>query len=141
MAYVMIVDDDEDLALAISKVLGDASHETRIELETGPALASMKLRTPDLVILDVMFPGDSSAGFALARVMRHHETALKHVPILMLTAINSRFPLGFSARDIDEAWLPVTDFMEKPFDFDALQVKVSSLLTRAPTSGNGNRAR
>ena len=46
----------------------------------------------------------------------------------MLTAINAKFPLGFSANDIDEYWLPVSEFLEKPVDFDALLKKVSALL-------------
>ena len=49
----------------------------------------------------------------------------------MLTAVNSKFPTGFSARDIDADWLPVTDFVEKPVDLDVLVNKVSALLQRA----------
>jgi hypothetical protein len=46
----------------------------------------------------------------------------------MLTAVNTRFPLGFGPKDIDERWLPVTDFLEKPVDFDTLRHKVAQLL-------------
>jgi hypothetical protein len=31
-------------------------------------------------------------------------------------------------RDIDDTWLPVADFVEKPVDFDVLRNKVSALL-------------
>jgi CheY-like chemotaxis protein len=54
---------------------------------------------------------------------------LKDVPILMLTAVNTRFPLGFSSQDIDEDWLPVTDFLEKPVDLDVLAERVAAILT------------
>ncbi len=53
----------------------------------------------------------------------------------MLTAVNTRFPLGFGARDIDDQWLPVADFVEKPVDFDVLQEHVEAVL--AQTSGGG----
>ena len=53
------------------------------------------------------------------------------MPILMLTAVNVKFPLGFSAKDIDEHWLPVNDFVEKPVDFDVLRSKVATLLEEA----------
>lgn len=133
MAYLLIVDDDEDLANAAAKVLGNAGHKVAIELETKKAIKSMEAKCPDLVILDVMFPEDSSAGFELARTIRHHNEKLKEVPILMLTAVNTKFPLGFSQRDIDDNWLPVTDFLEKPVDLDVLRNKVSALLEEKKT--------
>jgi DNA-binding response OmpR family regulator len=130
----MIVDDDEDLAKAFAQVLTDAHHEVEIEAETRQALEKMNRRPPDLVILDVMFPENSSAGFELARDMRHERRKLGDIPILMLTAVNSKFPTGFSARDIDADWLPVTDFVEKPVDLGVLVSKVSALLQRGASA-------
>lgn len=128
MAYVLIVDDDEDFAHTAAVVLRQEGHDVQIELDTGDASQSMQNRCPDLVVLDVMFPEDASAGFELARSIRHDSGNLKDVPILMLTAINTKFPLGFGAKDIDNDWLPVTDFLEKPVDFDLLRQKVAELL-------------
>jgi hypothetical protein len=45
----------------------------------------------------------------------------------MLTAVNQQFPLGFSNKDIDPNWLPVTDFVEKPVDFAVLKEKLSQM--------------
>lgn len=128
MAYILIADDDEDFASAVARVLGNAGHETRIELTTEQAMAAMRERPPDLAILDVMFPENSAAGFDLARAMRLESGALKQVPILMLTAVNQAFPLGFGPSDIDDTWLPITDFLEKPVDLDLLTTRVASLL-------------
>ncbi len=128
MAYLMIVDDDEDFASAAAKVLQNAGHEVEIRLDTQSAVKDMEKRKPDLVILDVMFPENSSAGFEVARNIRHYNEKLKGIPVLMLTAINAKFPLGFSSRDVDDTWLPVTDFLEKPVDLDVLRNKVSALL-------------
>ncbi len=130
MAYILVVDDDEDFVCAVQKVLGDAGHEVATELDTGSAANRMAERTPDLVVLDVMFPESSSAGFDLARAMRQKE-ALCEVPILLLTAVNQRFPLGFSASDIDDEWMPVHSFLEKPVDLDILVRKVDALLSQA----------
>lgn len=130
MAYVMVVDDDEDFAVATSTVLRNAGHEVHIELDTESATKSMLKRRPDLVVLDVMFPENPSAGFELARAMRHYEEKLKGIPVLILTAVNDKFPLGFSSRDIDDTWLPISEFMEKPIDFDVLRNRVDALLAK-----------
>lgn len=128
MAYLLIVDDDEDFAAAASTVLKNAGHDVHVELDTETAIGCMEQRMPDLVVLDVMFPEDASAGFELARTMRHGNEKLKNVPILMLTAVNAKFPLGFGSKDIDDTWLPVSDFLEKPVDFDVLKNKIDTLL-------------
>ncbi len=137
MAYVAIIDDDEDFASAVAKILRDGGHEVEIKLDIESAVKSMEERRPDLLILDVMFPEDSTAGFSLARSMRHYNEKLKGIPVLMLTAVNTKFPLGFSERDIDDHWLPVADFLEKPVDFDVLQNKVAALLQKSDSRCGG----
>jgi CheY-like chemotaxis protein len=136
MAYLLIVDDDEDFAAATAKVLRDAGHEVEVELAIDSAIKSMRRRRPDLIVLDVMFPEDSSAGFTLAREIRHQMEQLKDVPVLMLTAVNQKFPLGFSEKDIDDHWLPVADFVEKPVEFDLLRRKVEGLLAKKGASSS-----
>jgi len=128
MAYVLIVDDDEDFAETTAIVIRKEGHDVQIELDTESAVQSMQNKTPDLVILDVMFPENASAGFELARFMRNENETLKMIPILMLTAINAKFPLGFGPNDISSEWMPVTGFLEKPVDFDVLVNKISGLL-------------
>jgi CheY-like chemotaxis protein len=129
MAYILIVDDDEDFASTTAAVLSTGGHEVQVELDIDSAVKSMESRPPDLAILDVMFPEDASAGFELARLIRHKKGELKDIPILMLTAINTKFPLGFGPKDIDDSWMPVTEFLEKPVDFDVLRDKVAKLLS------------
>ena len=136
MAYILIVDDDEDFATAAAMVLRSGGHEVNIELDTGSAVRSMEAKRPDLAILDVMFPEDASAGFELARTIHLYNDKLKGIPMLMLTAVNAKFPLGFGPRDIDDAWLPVSEFLEKPVDLGALQERVATLLA-APTTEPG----
>ena len=128
MGYVLIVDDDEDFADTVSTVLRAAGHETAVELSTQEGRASMESRRPDVVVLDVMFPESDSAGFEMARTIKQK---FGDMPILMLTGVNQEYPLGFSKDDIDEGWLPVTHFMEKPPDLKQLCVRVSELLEAA----------
>ena len=128
MSYILIVDDDEDFAKAAATVLKDAGHNVNIELNIKTAEKSMSEKRPDLVVLDVMFPENNSAGFELARTMKHYSDNLKDIPILMLTAVNSNFPFGFNSKDIDDHWLPVNEFLEKPVDLDIFSKKVSDML-------------
>ena len=131
MPYILIVDDDEDFVLATKRVLDAKGHEVKVELDTTHVVEGLKSRCPDLIILDVMFPENSSAGFELARLIRKSGAAGEDVPILMLTAINAAFPLGFNVKDIDDEWLPVTDFLEKPVDLDVFNARVEGLLRKA----------
>ncbi len=131
MAYLLIVDDDRAFAQAMAKFLRDGGHEVEVELEIDAAVSSMQKRRPDLVLLDVMFPNDRCAGFTLARKIHHQDEKLKGIPILMLTAVNSNFPFGFGTDDIDDDWLPVADFVEKPVDLDVLKGKVEALLAKS----------
>ncbi len=140
MAYVMIVDDDEDMTNAVATVLQDAGHEVGIEPDTDKAVARMEERRPDLVILDVMFPSDKTAGFTLARAIRHHNEKLKGIPVIMLTAVHREYPeLRFSNRDIDDYWLPVAEYLSKPVDPSVLQEKVSALLSEKNVSSGSVR--
>ena len=125
MAYLLIIDEDEDFAEAVATVCRADGHEVAIEHDATCAEARFAERQPDAVILDVMFPENPSAGFEVARALRKKSG---DVPILMLTAVNQQFPLGFSNRDIDPTWLPVTSFIEKPVDFQVLKSKVNELL-------------
>jgi DNA-binding response OmpR family regulator len=131
MAYLLIVDDDEDFAAAAAKALSNAGHEVRVELDIAGAMQSLDRKRPDLIILDVMFPENASAGFDMARLIKRERETLKDVPILMLTAINVKFPLGFGVGDVDQDWLPVNDFVEKPVDLAVLRNRVATLLETA----------
>ena len=138
MAVLTIIDDDEDFAHAVATVLENSGHDVKVELSIKSAKRNLAVRFPDLIILDVMFPEDSSAGFEMARALRHFDEEFKEIPIIMLSAVNSKLPYGFSTRDIDNYWLPVDDFLEKPVDFNVLQKKVAELLKKKNHNRNYN---
>ena len=125
MAFLMIVDDDLDFAEAVSATLQKDGHETLVETDPSAVLGKLGERLPDAMVLDVIFPENACGGFELARSIGRAHPGL---PILMLTAVNTQFPLGFSDRDIDPTWLPVKAFLEKPVDFRLLREKVEQLL-------------
>ena len=127
MANIQIIDDDEELAENIALVLKNEGHSVDILTDTENAVEKLIQNTPDLLILDVMFPENPAGGFDLARKLREIQET-KDLPVIMLTAVNQEFPMGFSAKDIDKDWMPVQDFIEKPVDMPQLITKISNLL-------------
>ncbi len=126
MAKVMIVDDDQDFVDSISRLLKGKGHELTAVYDTEGVIEQLGRDPHDVLILDVMFPENAAAGFHLAQEIRKHES-LNRLPILILSAINTKFPMGFGPGDIDDTWMPVQDFLEKPIDFDVLADKVETL--------------
>lgn len=128
MAQVWIVDDDQDFASAVAMVVRGLGHETHLRWSPEGVLEELATGPCDLLILDVMFPEDKTAGFRLGRQVRRR---LPDLPILMVTAIHAHQPLGFSdaaAGEGDSVDVPGAVFLEKPVDLDELGRIVTDLL-------------
>lgn len=110
---IFIIDDDRDMVDSLTMVLEGNGYGVEATYAASDAMEKVRTSKPDLIILDVMFPENSSEGFDLARKLHEDETVNK-IPVIILSAINVRFNLGFSDKDRDETWLPVTHFVEKP---------------------------
>ena len=112
---------------ALSTVLENHGYEVAVESVAERAVERIRHRRPDAVILNVMFPESDTSGFEVARAIRR---AFGELPVLMLTAVNQSFPLGFSKEDQEATWLPVAEFLEKPVDFALLREKLASMLAK-----------
>lgn len=130
MARITIIDDDLELAEDVSLILTNAGHEVRLRGDIDGALEELARSKPDLLILDVIFPENPAGGFDLARQLRQ-SGSMRDLPVILLTSINQEFPMDFSARDIDEDWIPVQDFLEKPVEPGTLLATVDRLLHHA----------
>jgi CheY-like chemotaxis protein len=127
VAKIRIVDDDADFSANIAEILRGEGHEVSTRDRLEGAVEELVADTPDLLILDVMFPENPAGGFDLARAVRKRPQ-MKGLPIILLTAINQELPMDFSPGDIDEDWMPVQDFLEKPPGIADLLEKVDRLL-------------
>ena len=83
MAFVLIVDDDEDVAKTIEMTMNQDGHQTAIAGDGYAALQRAHRQTPDLVILDIGMPGMD--GIEVCRRLRGNP-ATAACPILFLTA-------------------------------------------------------
>lgn len=129
MKKIYIIDDDRNIVEAMSIVLRANGYEVAFQYDEENVIENLVAQKPDLVILDVIFPQNPSAGFDIARQVRNdHETA--SIPIIMLSAINEKgvYAGTFSNNDRDEAWLPVDQFVEKPIQNDQLLQKIKTVL-------------
>ena len=114
---VYMVDDDVDLVMAMTAALSAAGYEVASQYDEREVDDKIREFNPDVIILDVMMPEDDMAGFKIARSIRHHDT-IKNKPVIMLSGVNSEgnIPGGISNKDIDDIYLPITRFLDKPVD-------------------------
>jgi DNA-binding response OmpR family regulator len=127
MAKIQIIDDEVDLAGNLKILLENSGHTAFTHNAIEGAVEEILKNAPDILLLDVMFPGNPSGGFEIARAVREND-GLKKLPIIMLTGVNQEMPLDFSSKDIDSDWMPVQDFMDKPVDMTKLIEAIDSLL-------------
>jgi two-component system response regulator MprA len=115
---VLVVEDDARLAATLQRVLESEGHDVEVAGDGLEALRRARLRTPDLVVLDVMLPG--ADGVTVCRRLR--ETA--QFPILMLTALSGTEE---RVRGLDSG---ADDYLVKPFAYQELLARVRALLRR-----------
>ena len=117
MAKILLIDDDRDMLDSLTMVLESVGHAVSVKLDTEGLEAEVEKLGPDLIILDVMFPEDPQAGFVAARALRGNPQMAK-IPLLILSAVNQRSNLafGFSSEDINDSFMPVDGFIEKPVE-------------------------
>lgn len=120
MSRVLLVEDEEHLALGLRFNLENAGYEVRLVRTGREALQEVEREALDLVILDVMLPGDLD-GTQVARAIRR---AGNFVPIIMLTA---RDTMEDRIVGIDAG---ADDYVAKPFDLDELLARVRGHLRR-----------
>ena len=127
MIKIKLVDDDIEITENIMAILKSEGFYVEAFNELKGAIEFIKDGVPDLLILDVMFPENPAGGLDLAREVRTHEDLLK-IPVILFTNINQELPMGFSRDDIDDEWMPVQAFMEKPINPGELINTIKALL-------------
>jgi two-component system phosphate regulon response regulator OmpR len=117
--HLLVVDDDRRIRDLLSRFLSTEGY--RISTADSAAMARAKLASLsfDLLILDVMMPGET--GFEFAKFIRQTSA----VPILMLTARDA------AESRITGLEIGADDYVSKPFEPRELSLRVASILRRA----------
>jgi len=117
--HLLIVDDDRRIRDLLSRFLSGEGYRVTTADTAADARAKLKSLSFDLLILDVMMPGES--GFDFAKALRGTST----VPILMLTARDA------AESRIKGLEMGADDYLSKPFEPRELSLRIANILKRA----------
>jgi two-component system phosphate regulon response regulator OmpR len=117
--HLLVVDDDRRIRVLLSRFLVGEGYRITTAESAAEARAKLGGLHFDLLILDVMMPGEN--GFDLARAIR----AASPVPILMLTARDEK------ESRIEGLEIGADDYLAKPFEPRELSLRVANILKRA----------
>jgi len=118
-AHLLVVDDDQRLRALLQRFLAEQGFRVTAAADAAAARAALSAMAFDLVVLDVMMPGET--GLQLVEALRAQGNA---VPVLMLTALGGPDDrvAGFE-RGAD-------DYLAKPFDPRELALRIRTILRR-----------
>ena len=117
--HLLVVDDDRRIRALLSRFLLGEGYRVSTAETAADARAKLAGLKFDLLILDVMMPGES--GFDFARTIR----VTSNVPILMLTARDEK------ENRIKGLEIGADDYLTKPFEPRELALRVANILKRA----------
>jgi two-component system OmpR family response regulator len=124
---VLVVDDDQAIRELLAEYLSKNNFDV-ITAEDGVDMDQKLLNNdPDLIILDIMLPGDD--GFILCQRIRQ----TSHVPIIMLTANSDEMDRVLGLE------IGADDYIAKPFSPRELLARIKALLRRTQFSTEENK--
>jgi two-component system phosphate regulon response regulator PhoB len=120
-AQILIVEDDRSLAEVLDYNLRQDGYQTLVANDGQDGLQQAKLRSPDLVVLDLMLP--LIDGLEICRRLRA-DPVTRNILVLMLTAKTEETDevVGFSVG--------TDDYVAKPFSVKVLLERIRALLRR-----------
>jgi CheY-like chemotaxis protein len=125
---VLVVDDDPAFVDMNKLVLEKNGYEVITAYDGDECLERVETGKPDLILLDIMMKSVGD-GMLVAQKLRKDE-ATKHIPIIVVTAVNQTPPFNIGP---DDGWLPVDVFIEKPVAPDVLLEQVKKNLGESST--------
>jgi two-component system phosphate regulon response regulator OmpR len=118
--HLLVVDDDERIRVLLQKFLIRNGFLVTAARDAGQARRLLRGLEFDLIVLDVMMPGED--GVAFTRDLRQRSA----VPVLLLTA------RGEAANRIEGLEAGADDYLVKPFEPKELLLRINAILRRVP---------
>ena len=119
-SHILVVDDDARLRKLLARYLSEHGFLVASAEDAADARVKLASFAFDLIVLDLMMPGES--GLSLAADLRRRSG----VPILMLTAMSE------PEDRIDGLEKGADDYMVKPFEPRELLLRIGNILRRVP---------
>ena len=116
---VLVVDDDPEIVSMLSARLAGRGYKVLTAADGIEAIAEAKRSRPSLIVLDVMMP--HKTGWEVARALKQ-DPVTEGIKIVMLTAI------GQQMNEMTSPLYGADAYFDKPFDFAALEKKISELI-------------
>ena len=120
--HLLVVDDDARLRGLLRRYLTDSGFRVTAAADAGEARSNLASFAFDLVVLDVMMPGES--GLELTRALR----AEGRIPVLLLTA------MAEPEDRVNGLEQGADDYLSKPFEPRELVLRIRNLLQRRPAT-------
>lgn len=135
---VLVVDDEQDIALYLSSVLEDAGMRVRVAHDGRRALEMVAEEPPDLISLDLVMPGTS--GVRVLHELRRSR-AWSRIPVIVVTA-HARDPKvrgDLTDTLADSSLAGPSLYLEKPVTAKRYLESVCRVLGIEPETGDGPR--
>lgn len=123
--HVLLVEDDLEISRMLQGVLAESGFTVSAVTDAGEMDAVLRLAPVDLVVLDIMLPGED--GLSICRRLR----AASAIPIIMVTA------RGDAVDRIVGLEIGADDYLPKPFDSRELVARIRALLRRVQGGAGG----
>ena len=117
---ILVVDDDDPVRVMLARLLRTQGYTVLQAAHANEARAQLDTTRPDLVISDIVMPGES--GIELRRSILERWPEL---PVILISGYSAEGPAEFAART------PNTTFVQKPFAADQFLALVEQTLTDA----------
>ena len=126
---IWIVDDDSTIRDIEVYTLNSTGFEAKGFASGAPMFKALKTERPDLIVLDIMMPGDD--GITILKKLRGNPTT-KDIPIIMATAKGTEMDM---ITGLDTG---ADDYLVKPFGIMTLVSRIKAVLRRCGMQEDGN---
>lgn len=118
---ILLIEDEEDIAALIKLQAELSGYKLHVEVDGINGFRAIEREKPDLVILDIMLPGQN--GYDVCRKMKSNND-LKHIPVIILTAKSEELDMILGLE------LGADDYIAKPFSPKVLFSRIKAVLRR-----------